>query len=377
VNQSTVNAAEDSTVFEPELIDEEGGGHADPILCSLCGGPERLCGGADCCLGGPRSVAEQRWLVALRAAYAGLVLTTTPAALWGGALLRLARQLAACEQLPRSLAVEYADPCCALPASEAAKFAIAYLKGGDLASLQALQPLRDARARWLMVVCTLGLRAALATPLEGNTFGLVAVVCDRCVSRARSRASILGRVAPAGTYDSAIRCPKCGVVAPHPLPRIEIGEPHPVSRCVASGTRGCLSHDGEDLDADGLCAAGRAVYDQAVAKLARKEGTPTTRDRDLLDALLRAQRWQWVLPAALRPVFTTLAKVDPEVARTLAHLNVSSIDGDGADPVRGDHLARPSDSRVLAAVELALERAFKSFIDELANHATNGRSRRS
>jgi hypothetical protein len=373
MNQSTMKAAEDSTVFEPELLDEEGGGDADPILCSLCGGPERLCGGADCCLGGPRSAAEQRWLVALRAAYAGLLLTTTPAALWGGALLRFARQLAARERLPRSLAVEYADPCCALPSSEAAKFAIAYLKEGDVASLQALHPLRDARARWLMVVCTLGVRAALATPLEGKTFGLVAVVCDRCVGHARSRASILGRVVPVGTYDAAIRCPRCGAVAPHPLPRIEIGELHPVSRCVAGGTRGCMSHDGEDLDADGLCGVGRAVYDQAVAKLARKEGAPTPRDRDLLDALLRAQRWQWVLPVALRPVFTTRTKVDPEAARALAHLNLSSIDADGADPVRGDDLTRPS--RVLAAVELALVRALKSFIEELANNPTTGRSR--
>ena len=74
----------------------------EAATCTLCGGPARLCGGARRCtgfFGAPRTL---RWLTALRATYAGLVLTRTVAALWGGTLLRFGRLLAAGVAPPRS-----------------------------------------------------------------------------------------------------------------------------------------------------------------------------------------------------------------------------------------------------------------------------------
>jgi hypothetical protein len=310
-------------------------------------------------------------MVALRLVYAGLLLTRTPGALWGGALLRLARHLAR-GRPPATLtrlAGEYADPCCPLPPAEAASLAVKYLEHGDLAPLRELQPLRDGQARWLAVLRTLGRRAALATPLEGKTFGLIAVFCERCAGRARSNA-IARLVVHVGTYDAAIRCPKCGQVPLHPLPRVDIGEPHPVARCVAGATGECLAHMGDELDADGLCHVGRAIYDQAVAEFPGRQRPPTPRHRALLEALLRAQHRRPVLPDELRPVFAALAKADPEAARALEQITGAPIDTAAADPELVDMLTpRPGLSTVLTAVEDAVEQALQTFLDELADDA--------
>src|SRR5262249_42264559 len=71
-----------------------------PSACTLCGGPARLCGGVRRCTYLPGSPRELRWLTAIRAVYVGLVLTRTPAALWGGALLRFGRRLTTSDGAP-------------------------------------------------------------------------------------------------------------------------------------------------------------------------------------------------------------------------------------------------------------------------------------
>ena len=58
----------------------------DPAACTLCGGPVRICGGTRRCMGGHLRPLERRWVTAIRLVYAGLCLTPTAAALWGGAL---------------------------------------------------------------------------------------------------------------------------------------------------------------------------------------------------------------------------------------------------------------------------------------------------
>lgn len=370
-----VPAAPESLVVADEPTDE-----VDPVVCLICGGPARLCGGASFCAGGPKSKRERRWLVAVRAVYAGLLLTTTPAALWGGTLLRLARLLAHGEPPPRILrvAAEYADPECALAPTDAATFALAYLQHGDISSLQKLRPLRDARAPWLAVLCALGRRAALTTPLEAKGYALIAVACDACAARADAstplrRTSLRRLVAHVGSFDAAIRCPECAAVVPHPLPGIEIREPHPVGRCVGGATRRCMAHLGDELDAEGLCSEGRAVYGQAVAEIAGRTGSPGARDRDLVDALLRAQR-RPVLPPFLLPVFAALAKADPEAARALAHINGAPLDTEAADPDLIQRLKpRPGIARVLNVVEEAVEHGFQTLLEEFGASATGRR----
>src|SRR3954469_9045339 len=72
------------------VVVEDDAHDADPAACTLCGGPVRICGGARRCMGGPLHPLERCWVTAIRLVYAGLSLTPTAAALWGGALLRLA-----------------------------------------------------------------------------------------------------------------------------------------------------------------------------------------------------------------------------------------------------------------------------------------------
>jgi hypothetical protein len=361
------------------ILDEDPRG-ADTVVCGLCGGPARLCGGVGYCIGGPTADAERRWLVAIRAAYAGLLLTRSPAALWGGALLRFARQLAR-GRIPATLArlvVEYADPCCALLPTRAARFVLTYLKDVVLAALRELQPLRDAHAPWLAVLCALGRRAARATPFERKTFGLIAVICDRCAGRGRLDSSTSRLVAHAGTYDEAIQCPTCGEVPPHPLPRVEMGEPHPVGRCVAPADRHCVTHQGGELDVDGLCAKGKALYDQAVTEIERTGGSLTVRDRDLLDALSRAQRWRLRSPEPLLAAFAEVARTYPQAARALAQLHAASLGTKDSEPELVENLGpRPGFSGVLDAVESAAERGFEAFLDGLAGASTSAGQRRS
>ena len=105
-----------SEALVPVSVVDRAASDAPPLLCGTCGGPPQLCGGMSGeCIGGTDSPRSLRWLTAFRAVYAGLVLITTPGALWGGALLRLGRQLAV-GKLPRGFA-EAADtrayPVCA------------------------------------------------------------------------------------------------------------------------------------------------------------------------------------------------------------------------------------------------------------------------
>src|SRR6185312_17035681 len=129
-----------------------------------------------------------------------------------------------------------------------------------------------ARAPWLSALVTLGTQAALTTPLDALRYPLIAVRCDGCAAPLHEDIPIDWLVANVGTYDAAIRCPACGVVVPHALAGIDVGEPHPVARCLAGSLGKCLVHPGEVLDAEGLCVRGRAVYDEAVALIARHQG---------------------------------------------------------------------------------------------------------
>lgn len=285
---------------------------ADPAACTLCGGPVRICGGTRRCMGGHLHPFERRWVTAIRLVYAGLCLTPTAAALWGGALLRLAGLLTRGTSASPTFAhtaAEYANPGGALPSVVAARLAVTYLQHGDVDRLDELfRSLRDADAPWLAELRILGPRAALATPLEHARFALFAVPCVDCVAAA----SVESLFAHVGTYDAAIRCPRCGLVAAHPLP-VRIGEPHPVARCL--GTRaGCLAHDGYELDASGLCLRGRATVKRARLE-ARKIGCAVTaQDRERMDALERGRQ---LVPL---PFVAAVAALDPRAARDLVRI---------------------------------------------------------
>jgi hypothetical protein len=356
------NAATEALVVRAVATDDERGQGVDVVVCSLCGGPARLCGGVCRCIGGPTSTVERRWLIAIRAIYAGLLLTPTPAALWGGALLRFAHHVA-----PRlvalsvvDLAKHYADPSCPLSPTTAATLSCRYLHDGSRAFLHELRPLREARAPWLSALVALGTRAALTTPLAGQRYPLIAVRCDGCAAELHDDVPIDWLVAHVSSYDAAIRCPACGVVVPHPLAGIDVGEPHPVSRCLAGSAGRCLAHPGEALDAEGLCVHGRAVYDEAVAVIAGQRGTPTRRDCDVLDALLRAQRVRRGLPRELLPIFAALATVNPEIAQPLACLTGAPLDTAAADPELVERLTRPSGlSLLFTAIEVAVDYGIK------------------
>ena len=340
-------------VAEPVVI-EEAAGNADRVVCTLCGGPALLCGGTLRCTGGPGSARELRWLVAIRAVYAGLVLTRTIAALWGGALLRFARQLAggalASGSPPPSiahLAAEHADPGCGGEGAVEAGLALAYLEHGDLERLSWLSRLlREGQALWLADLAILAPRAALTTPLEPERFALLAVLCDDCACGAPLPLDQLYE--SVGTYDAAIRCPRCGALPDHPLPGVALGELHPVGRCVAcarASSRSCIAHDGHELDAEGLCVEGRATFDRALLEVAQIGRATTPFERDLVEALLRARRWALdsrldeaaiarsiVTSPELMPFFAALAATNPEVGRDLAQIAGAPLDPAAADP---------------------------------------------
>jgi hypothetical protein len=321
-------------------------------VCTLCGGPARLCGGVRRCLGGADSTRELLWLIAIRALYAGLMLTRTLAALWGGALLRLARQLAslAGEAPPRTiprLAADRVDPRCAAPGSVTAGLALIYLQHGDLERLSELSRLlREARAPWLLELVSMGSRAAASTPLDRDRFALFAVLCDDCAGSAALPLDQL--YIDVGTYDAAIRCPRCGALPAHPLPGVKIGEPHPVGRCLPGAgpaARTCITHDGGELDGEGLCVDGRATFDQAVVEASKIGRASTAFERDLVQSLVRARRHalnakvddaalarSLVTSPALMPFFAALAASDPDAGRDLARIAGAPLDPDAADP---------------------------------------------
>src|SRR5512132_2334897 len=284
----------------------------DPAACTLCGGPVRICGGTRRCMGGHLRPLERRWVTAIRLVYAGLCLTPTVAALWGGALLRLAGLLT--RGLPVSpafvhTAAEYATPGGALPSEAAARLAVRYLQHCDVDRLDDLfRSLRDADAPWLAELRIFGPRAALATPLDHARFALFAVLCVDCAA-AFPVGSLFAHV---GTYDAAIRCPRCGLVAAHPLP-VRIGEPHPVGRCLGARTS-CLAHAGYELDASGLCLQGRATVDRARHEAKKIGHAVTAHDRELMDAL---ERGRHVVPL---PFVAAVAALDPRAARDLVRI---------------------------------------------------------
>jgi hypothetical protein len=216
------------------VVEEEEADDTDPVACTLCGGPVRICSGTRRCMGGHLRPFEQRWVTAIRLVYAGLCLTPTPAALWGGALLRLAGLLTRGTSVSPAFvrtAAEHTNPGGALPGDVAAGLAVMYLQLRDVDRLDELfRSLRDADAPWLAEIRILGPRAALSTPLEHARFALFAVPCVDCAAAA----PVVALFAHVGTYDAAIRCPRCGLVAAHPLP-VRIGEPHPVGRCLEIG----------------------------------------------------------------------------------------------------------------------------------------------
>jgi hypothetical protein len=294
-------------VIDAVVIDD-----ADPATCPLCGGPVRICGGVRRCMGQHLDPLERRWVTAIRLVYAGLCLTPSAAALWGGALLRLAGLLTRGTSVSPAfidLAAEYANPGGALADDAAARLAVMYLQHRDVDRLDVLfRALRDADAPWLVELRVLGPRAALATPLEHARFALFAVPCADCVATT----SVEPLFVHVGTYDAAIRCPRCGLVAAHPLP-VRIGEPHPVARCLGS-RNSCLAHDGYELDAAGLCLRGRATLDRARREAKKIGRAVTARDRELMDALDRARQ---IVPL---PFVAAVAALDPRAARDLVRL---------------------------------------------------------
>jgi hypothetical protein len=303
-----VEPNEAPAVVDTVVIDDD----TDPAACPLCEGPVRICGGARRCMGQHLDPLERRWITATRLVYAGLCLTPTAAALWGGALLRLAGLLTRGTSVSSAfidIAAEYANPGGALTGDAAARLAVMYLQHRDIDRLADLfRALRDADAPWLVELRILGPRAALATPLEHARFALFAVPCADCVAKT-SDESLFTHV---GTYDAAIRCPRCGLVAAHPLP-VRIGEPHPVARCLGSRTS-CLAHDGYELDASGLCLRGRATLDRARREAKKIGRAVTAQDRELMDALERARQ---IVPS---PFVAAVAALDPRAARDLVRL---------------------------------------------------------
>jgi hypothetical protein len=266
--------------------------------CTLCGGPPRLCGSFNRCSGGGSTPLDLRWLTGIRAVYGCLLLTGTPGAVWGGSLLRMGRLVTRGTTPPAGiieLAAEHAShgaDAGAFPAS----LALAYLEHEDLDRLWDLRELLDEVSRngrlapWLDDLWV-GVRAAVATPLTPKAFSLFAVRCEGCWRDAESgaRPALYRHV---DTYDQAIRCPGCGDIPKHPLPGVKIGEPHPVGRCIggAWGARtACMSHEGYELDREGLCMEGRAVMAQAVTLAAQMVGGKVSYDQALVDAVVKAQ----------------------------------------------------------------------------------------
>ena len=341
--------------------------------CTLCGGPAQLCGGARRCMGFDGSPRELRWLTAIRSIYGGLVLTRSPAAPWGGALLRFGRLLVAGEGAPpttASIASEHANPCGAGTGVGTAELALAYLQDGDLERLSELsRRLRENRAPWLVDLAALGPRAAASTPLDREHFQLFAVICDDC---AHAREPLDALHEEVGTYDDAIRCPRCGALSKHPLPGVKIGEPHPVARCLpgsGSAERICIMHNRGEVDAEWLCVDGRVIFDRALIEVSKIARARTPFERELVQAFVRARRRalnaqvddaalarEVVTSPELMPFFAALAATNPEVAEDLAQIAGAPLDPAAADPgVRAAMSAGGGLTGLIATGKAALE----------------------
>jgi hypothetical protein len=358
----------DAEVVEPEvgaLVGAEVGQDHGPAprpslaLCSLCGGPALFCGGADLC---HTTAAEedQRWLTAIRSLYAGLLLSATEAASWGGALVRIARRTGAGIPPSRLFDVVSAatDPMCEVSPNDVTQMALSVLVERDLDVAFDLQcALGRARASWLGRIWHLADRAVRAIPMVDDRFPLVATACDAC---ARKVPAMVAALVAVDTYDAAIRCPVCDMVPPHPFPWVKVGEPHPVGRCTRGPTKVCMVH-GYELDVYGLCMGGREVVERAVMV----ERAPGPKDPVFLDAMARARRL-WiegegmvravVMSDACGPTFAALAAANPETAKVLERMTGAPIDVTKADPAVLAQVTRhPSLSSLVAEGIAALK----------------------
>src|SRR5580704_15098956 len=119
-----VRASEETREETPEAIES----------CTLSGGPPRLRGSLNRCSGGGSTLLELRWLTAIRTVYGCLLLTGTPAAVWGGSLLRMGRLVTRGTTPPAGIADVAAEhvPVGADSGALAASFAVAYLEHEDL-----------------------------------------------------------------------------------------------------------------------------------------------------------------------------------------------------------------------------------------------------
>ena len=370
MNQHARQVGPQDAVIVSAVVDDNA---HEAAVCTLCGGPNRLCGGVRRCTGFAGSPLELRWLTAIRAVYAGLALTRTLAALWGGALLRFGRLLAAGGAAPpriADVAGEVANPRCAGPSELAVERALAYLHDGDLERLSDLSRwLREDRAPWLVDLAELGPRAAASTPLDREHFALFAVLCDGCASRGLPLDALYENV---GTYDDAIRCPRCDALHAHPLPGVRIGEPHSVGRCLSvagPAANACIMHDDGELDAEGLCIDGRAIFDGALVEVSKIDRAETPFERDLVKAFVRARRRALnaqiddaalaralVTSPELMPFFAALAAANPEAAEDLAQIAGAPLDPDAADPgVKAAISAGGGLAGIIAAGKAALE----------------------
>jgi hypothetical protein len=320
------------------------------LTCGYCGGPKVLCGGTARCTRASATGHERRWTTAVRALYGGLMLTPTPAALWGGALVRLAQRLATGAPPATLDALAVADPECAISGVEAVNRALAYLTRrhlGCLAELHRALQGAEVPAPWLTSLWHFGMDAALLTPLAPMPSGLFAVVCDTCAEPniERSDARLEDIVIGVDVYDMAIRCPRCGEIPEHPLPGVKCRELHPVGRCFPglSAPMACQAHEGQELDAKGLCDTGQRTVDRALLTLATIGRASSRWERALVDAFVRARRYEEraqrsdsaivrsaVTSPELAPVFAALAEANPGVAGMLK--DIGAPDLGPADP---------------------------------------------
>ena len=308
-------------------------------LCGACGGPAFFCGGDGVCPGGPEGLPDMVWMTKVRAVCVGTVLTQGSAAQFGGVLLRAAlalrggppprhgSELLWCRHRHRPLA------------PEAVALATEYLIEREVAPVSELSAfLRAHGAPWLTDMARDAMRAALLAPLaRRGPDRLLAVLCGVCGDRARGWEVLRD----ASEYDDAVRCPGCRSLHGHPLPRVPVGLPHPVSRCVGGAWGApdkCAAHDGHPLDDEGLCPTGRAIYEQTwEAAQPIAAGTRDPSEVGVLRAMRRAQQWR-AGRDFVRTVGTALATVDVVRRPTGVAGIVAAVEhpGHGRGGCRGD-----------------------------------------
>jgi hypothetical protein len=282
-------------------------------FCSLCGGPQVLCGGTNAartaCTGGAASLDDVRWLTAIRATYVGLLLTGSVATAWGGTLLRLARLVVGDTRPSTGLlqvAAQHAPLGRSVDNELTASLAMGYAGSEDLVQLDGLRShvgrvwRAQGLAPWVSELYVVAYTAARTTPLAPQPIPLFAVRCARCWQKVahkvpRERPPL---IVAADRFDLAIRCPGCKEIPGHPLP-VGLSLPHPVGRCVARQGHlpgeaeahvTCDTHDDLPVDViEGVCEVGREVMAEALTRAVSMTEGKSLRDSDLLDAVVRAQ----------------------------------------------------------------------------------------